>query len=464
MKNILYFLGLFVALTVFASCISDSFSTSPNDLLSFSTDVVTFDTVFTDEGTPTARLKVYNRAKKSVNISHIAFRNPTSNFRVNVDGMAGTEFRDVEIRGGDSIFVFIECYIAPNAQAEPFLVSDQLEFLTNGVTQQVEVQAWGQNVVRLKNKRITRDELFTADRPYVVFDSLVVEQGATLRIAPGARVLFHDKARMVVHGSIWAHGEPRRLVDMRGDRLDDVLPDVSYDILAGQWLGIDIAPESHGNRLEYVNMRSTVYGLRAEESTDPSQQKIMIVNSWLHNSQGSAFTASNCNTALYGVCFSEAADAVVQLTGGSHDISQCTFANEYLFSIPTDAMLTLKQVKEDSTNQEATPMSARLGNCVFYGLAPDISPGDLTGTDVVLERCSFKSAGSNDDNFIDCLWDCDPLFRTVRDDYHFDYRLQENSPVIGKGFPALTAPETDHDMYGIPRLNPGPPSLGAFQK
>lgn len=466
MKNILYILAILIGMSIMGSCISDSFTTSPSDVLSFSTDVVTFDTVFTDEGTPTARLKVYNRAKKSVNISHISFRHPTSNFKMNVDGMAGSSFRDVEIRGGDSIFVFIECYISPNTEMEPFLVSDQLEFVTNGVTQQVEVQAWGQNVARLRNERIASDRTLTADRPYVVFDSLVVESGATLTVEPGARLLFHDKARMVVHGTLQAVGAPGKLIDMRGDRLDNVLPNVSYDILAGQWKGIEIAPESHGNRMAYVNMRSTAYGLQAIGDTDPGQQKIEILNSWLHNSQGTVFKASDCTTALYGVCFSEAAESVVELTGGKHDVSQCTFANEYLFSIPSASILALRHCLPASAddNPERPLMEARFGNCVISGIASDITPGDLTGSAVTIERCAFKASGSDDDNFISCLWGIDPQFLTVRDEYYFNYRVKPDSPLIGKGFPALTAPATAEDMYGVSRLENGDPTIGAYQK
>ena len=66
---LLSFIGLFiVALT---ACIEDDFTTSPSDILTFSKDTVTFDTVFTDLGTPTARLQVYNKAKKSINISKV---------------------------------------------------------------------------------------------------------------------------------------------------------------------------------------------------------------------------------------------------------------------------------------------------------------------------------------------------------------------------------------------------------
>ena len=58
------------------------------------------------------------------------------------------------------------------------------------------------------------------------------------------------------------------MIDMRGDRLDNVLPDVGYDILAGQWRGITIAPESFDNRLEYVDMRSTTDGRNGPASEE----------------------------------------------------------------------------------------------------------------------------------------------------------------------------------------------------
>lgn len=184
------------------SCISDAVSTSPNDILTFSRDTVSFDTVFTDLGTPTARLIVANRAKKGIVISSIRLRNPDSNFRINVDGVSGKDFHDVEIWKEDSIFMFIECFIPETQNKEPYRVEDELEFVTNGVTQTVLLEAYGQNVTRLKCHRITEDTRFTADLPYIVFDSLVVDKGATLSIEPDTRLLFHDGASMIIHGRI----------------------------------------------------------------------------------------------------------------------------------------------------------------------------------------------------------------------------------------------------------------------
>ena len=53
------------------ACINDEFSTSTTDLLTFSTDTVKFDTVITQQGSPTKQFLVYNRGEKMLNISSI---------------------------------------------------------------------------------------------------------------------------------------------------------------------------------------------------------------------------------------------------------------------------------------------------------------------------------------------------------------------------------------------------------
>lgn len=451
-------------LPALVGCISDDFTTSPSDTLTFSSDTVSFDTVFTDLGTPTARLKVFNRAKKSVNISSISFADPQSAFSMNVDGQSGTTFSDVEIRGGDSIFVFIECFIPEQDRNSPQLIEDKLRFVTNGVTQDVVVEAWGQNVTRLKGVTITEDRTLTAEIPYVVFDSITIAPGATLRIEPGANILFHDGAKMTVEGTLEAIGAPDRLINFRGDRLDNVLPDVAYDILAGQWEGIRIAPESFGNRMEYVDMRSTKIGLTVDSCADLSKQKLLLVNSWLHNSQANALEVNYAWVDAYGCVFSEAAYSAVYLAGGKHDFTQCTLSNYYLFTYPSDPLLWLDHCLPESLAENPTQplMEASFKNCIFYGLPADINEGDLTGSNVFLEYCSLKSPGNDDTNFLNCLWDTDPLFLTVRSDYYFNYHVEEDSPVIGAGNPAFVTPLCEVDMDGVNRLASGPPTLGAY--
>lgn len=465
LRSLLYILALICLGCVAESCISDGVTTSSSDILTFSTDTVSFDTVFTELGTPTARLKVYNKAKKAVNISLIKFQNPSTVFTLNVDGVSGREFSDVEIMGNDSIFIFIECYLPEADRNTPVLTEDKLQFVTNGVTQNVVVEAYGQNVTRLRGLVLETDMTFTAERPYVIFDSLVVAPGTKLKIEPGANLLFHDKASMVVKGSVEAVGEPGKMINMRGDRIDDVLPDVGYDILAGQWTGIRFAADSYENRLEYVDMRSTSEGLVVDSCGNLGRMKLELVNSWIHNSQASAFKSSYAWVDAYGCVFSEAADAVVDLTGGSHKFVQCTLSNYYLFSAVSAPLLTLGHCLPDHATDNPEPlMSARFQNCILYGLPDDINLGDLSGSDVYLEYCSLKSQGENDDNFIECLWDTDPLFYTVRKDYYFNYRVKEDSPVIGAGDPAyvIENPQTMTDMDGLGRLEFGNPTLGAY--
>lgn len=111
---------------------------------------------------------MFNRAKKSVSISSISLKSGTTTFQLNVDGVSGTRFSDVEIRGGDSIFVFVECRLPENSSAAPLRQEDAIVFLTNGVTQEVVLEAWGQNVTRLRGVHLTENTRFTAEQPYVV--------------------------------------------------------------------------------------------------------------------------------------------------------------------------------------------------------------------------------------------------------------------------------------------------------
>lgn len=447
----------------FASCINDDFTTSPSDRLTFSVDTLSFDTVFTGTGTPTARLLVYNRAKKSINISEIRMKDDNSCFRMNVDGQSGDIFRDVEIRGEDSIYLFVECLLPETEADKPYLREDAIEFVTNGNRQEVVLEAYGQNVTRLKAQRVERDLVLTPERPYVVFDSLVVAPGATLRIEPGVKLLFHDKASMRVYGRLEASGTPQARIEMRGDRLDDVLPDVGYDILAGQWKGVSFAPESFDNVMECVDMRSTSDGLSVDSCADLSRRKLLLVNCWLHNSQSNVLRSSDAWVDALGCCFSEAADNVISLSGGRHLFTQCTFSNYYLFAATGQPIIGLYNIKADEADDHV-PMSARFENSIIYGMTPDINVGDFADTQVYMSNVLFRSAGDNDEHFIDCIWDADPLFLTVRSDYYFNYHVQPDSPALDAGNPEYVTARCRYDMDGVDRLATARPTLGAYAK
>lgn len=463
LRHILFILTAIFTLGV-TSCINDDITDSPTATLTFSSDTINFGTIFTDLTTPTARLIVRNKNSKGVNISSIGFKNPETPFRLNVDGMSGSYFNDIEIRGHDSIYVFIECYVGSDEAVDPTRIADQLEFVTNGVHQEVEVEAMAWNVTRLNSYKVTEDITLTSKRPYVIFGIMEVEEGVTLTVEPGAWLLFHDKASIEVNGTLIATGNSTDFIRMSGDRLDDILPDVAYDQLAGQWEGITISPSSFGNRMEYVDMRSTVSGLRVDSCGDLSKNKLTILNSWLHNSQGSVLTSKYAAVDAYGCCFSEAAGSVVNLTGGVHNFVQCTIANSYLFSAYYQPNLNLNHCLPAEAEENSMPlMVASFENSIIWGEIGDpLYPGDLTGSQVFMRNVLFKAEGTDDANFVDCIWNENPLYYTVRSEYFFDYALKPDSPALGKGNAAYLTPECTYDMNGIYRLANGAPALGAY--
>lgn len=458
-----FFILLVIAAAILPGCISDDVSHSPSDILTFSADTLDFDTVFTDLGTPTARLLVINRAGKAINISSIRMRSDNGVFSINVDGVSGNEFENVEIRANDSIYVFVECLIEASDASEPFEVEENLDFVTNGVSQTVVMRAYGQNVNRLHGVTLTNDTTFTDDRPYIVFDTLRVAKGITLTLKPGTRLFFHDKGFLQVDGTLLALGAVGKPILMKGDRLDNVLPDVGYDILSGQWDGIRFGAESFGNRMEFVEMQSSVSGVIVDSCGVADRNKLVLLNSWLHNAQVNVLKSSHSQVNAYGCCFSDAGEAVVSLTGGNHSFVQCTLANNYLFAISPESILTLDHVVDSDDKVCGLPlMKALFANSIIYGIVSPLTPGDLDGSEVFLQNVLLGESGSDDEHFISCLWDMDPMFETVRNEYLFNYRLKEDSPAIGAGNPEFITEIDAIDMDGISRLANGNPALGAY--
>lgn len=359
----------------------------------------------------------------------------------------------------------MECKIDANSDFKPFRVEGIVDFVTNGVTQSVTLEAYGQNVTRLRNATIDSDVIFTADMPYVVFDTLRVAEGATLTLLPGTRLLFHDKALLQVDGTLNAFGEVGNMISMRGDRLDNVLPDTGYEILSGQWEGIRFGSSSFGNRMEFVEMQSTVSGVVVDSCGVTDRCKLTIVNSWIHNSERNILKSSHSWVDAYGCCFSDAGEAVLKLTGGVHDFVQCTMANNYLFAISPESIVTLSHLMADETSGVPDPlMKAEFKNCIIYGITSPLSPGDLNNTEVYLRNVLLGVEGTDDDHFIACLWNENPLFETIRNEYYFNYRLQEDSPAIAAGNPEFVSQICLIDMDGQNRLEGGNPALGAYAR
>lgn len=463
MKTIITFLAIIAVSLGLASCIEDGFSTSPSDQPVFSTDTLRMGVIFTEEPSPTSRFMVYNPHAKSLSVSDIRLSGENSRFfRVNVDGISGSSFANVEIRSKDSIFIFVEATLPAVDANVPTAIEAKLDFTTNGVVSSVVLRADGQNVRRLSAATIETDTRLDASLPYQIFDSLVVAPGATLTIAPGTTLCFHDKAELIVRGSLHAEGTAEQPIVMTGDRTGNVVGDISFDIMSRQWGGVYFAPSSTGNRLAHTDIRNTWYGAAIEGEGPSETPALTMLNCRLHNSAGFVLEAVHSAVEATGCEFAEGGAGLVYLHGGHHSFNHCTFANNYLFAAISGPAIGFGHISSDPKtgldDDSGLPyLSADITNSIIYGLGADLSHGDLEGTDARLHRCLLKSEGSDDDNFTECIWDSDPLYYTVRSDYFFDYRIKPESPAIGAADPSYPAP---CDAYGLPRG--AAPDLGAY--
>lgn len=452
-----------LASALFPSCIEDSFTDSPSDQPGFSVDTLKLGTVFTEEMTVTHRFSVRNPASKSLLISRIALSGEYARyFRLNVDGFSGRDFANVEIRGRDSIFVLVEATLPPAGRDLPSEMNAHVDFTTNGVTRSVVLNALGQDVERLKALCVSTDMTLDSPKPYQIFDSLVVEPSATLRLAPGTRLCFHDKASLIVRGTLISDGTVDDPVILSGDRTGNVVTDISFDLMSRQWEGVRFCSGSSDNILRNTIIKNTVNGVLIDGSETPDvQTSLTMINSRLRNSGGLVLDAVHADVTAVGCEFAEGGAGLVRLQGGNHRFSQSTFANYYLFAAIGGPAITFDHFSYDTEDETGLPlMSARIDNSIIYGLGSDLSHGDLTGSDILIRNCLLKSRGTDDDNFISCVWESNPLYYTVRNEYFFDYRLHDDSPAIGVGDPELIGPDGSRDGYGLDRgLTP---DLGAY--
>lgn len=463
MKFLKPLIFVFIIAVSLVSCIEDGFTTSPSDQPAFSTDTLKMGLLLTEEGSPTARFTVYNRASKGISISdiHIEGEN-ASMFRLNVDGLSGREFRDVEIRANDSIFVMVEALLPATGSDLPVDVEANVRFRTNGVDRDVVLSAQGQDVTRLRGVTLDSDTRFRAGKPYQIFDSLVVAPGATLTLEAGTRLYFHDQAYLRVRGQLQSLGTAEAHVDMTGDRTGNVVGDISFDIMSRQWGGVIFNDTSRGNLMSHTDVRNTWYGVvvSGDGSTTSKAPALTLVNSRLHNSGDVVLLADHASVVAAGTEFAEGSYGLVALNGGDHRFDHCTLANNYLFTVIGGPALQMSHLNAESDDGSELPYTkADITNTIIYGLGSDLSHGDLTDTEVYMRNCLFRSKGEDDDHFITCLWDEDPLYYTIRNDYFFDYRLKADSPARGAADESIALPQSTVDAYGTPRAG----ALGAYE-
>lgn len=478
--------SLFCALN---SCDSiNDFSDNPDYRLSFSVDTLSFDTIFSSIGSTTKHFMVYNTNDEALRIEKIELANPSkSGFRINMDGRKGVQFSDIDIWKKDSLYVAVEVTVDPHGDNQPLVVEDSVLFYLNGIRYSVLLQAYGQDVHLFRGGyTIVHDTTLTADIPYLIYDSLKVDEGATLTVEKGAILYMHDKAGLVINGTIKAQGTQDEPVMIRGDRLDYIELDVNlpYDRVPGQWDGIRFGAESFDNEFNYVIVRNGVTGLNFCTST-PDRSKIIIRNSQITNMNNNLLVAVNCLIEASGSEFTNASDSTVALIGGKYKFTHCTIANYKRIGNRNEApCLVLSDRWRDGDNETLYALQeADFENCIIDGShSPDSTKlyggeilfdtdeqknsGDDATFNYRFNSCFLKTARLDNERFTNCLFIKSPTYLKIGvedDEYAFDFRLKNESAGIGQADRAV-AEQYPVDRYGVSRLNTAEGvSIGAYQ-
>ncbi len=487
---------LFTILSIgLPSCndIDDSYSTNPNHLLSFSIDTLSFDTVFTTIGSTTGQFMIYNKASQPLNIESIRLTSDSkTGFRINVDGKSGESFNDVRILEKDSMYVFVEVTVDPTGKNEPFLIEDQIEFVTNQTKQNIILRAYGQDATIYKGGFvIEEDAVWSAERPYLIYDSIVIKEGVTLTIEKGNTIYMHNSAKWKVHGTLNAIGTMEEPITFRGDRLDNLLTELPYDRIPKQWDGIYFASTSFNNQMDHVIIRNGDYGLQFQQSV-PDQLKLKINNSQITNMDSEVLNAVNCHIEAINTEFSNAKNEIVSLSGGEYHFIHCTLTNYFRFSSGRSGMpiLGLRNYTSIDNNgtSETKPFplkKATFENCLIDGtLSSGTEPlkGELTiddqeeeELDFLFNHCAVKTKETDDARFNSVSFIVDssdkPEYKSIGtsdNNYLFDYRLDmkdpsQNQMIIGKADRNVSE-MYPVDRYGIDRFSSeSGPDIGAYQ-
>lgn len=464
------------------ACNHDQLDPDPGARPSFSTDTVTFDTIFTTIGSATLHMKVYNSSNRPLLIQSIALAGgEQSFFRLNIDGVPATSQRDIEIPPDDSLYIFIAVTVDPTNLNNPVVIKDSILFITQGTQQDVKLIAYGQDV-HLINGEIMGTQTWINDKPYLIYNSMAVDTGQVLTIMEGTRVYFHRNSSMIIWGTLLVNGTWEQPVVFQNDRLEEF-----YDVIAGQWGTLYIDPVSKGNKINHAIIRNGIAGIQIGYPTSYQVPELELSNSLILNQSYAGIYAFGADINCYNTVIANCAGAATALLrGGRYRFLQCTVSNNgVLGSSRSGPSVVLTNIFYNPVYDEASgqyiyvPVTgdleeAEFANSIVYGnLEHELQFISTQANlfqyrfDHCLVKASEDSIGSDDlEHFNALILNKDPGFMNDSDRYHLDYRLDTLSPAIDAGDEQLllTYPYLDIDMSGNFRNADGKPDLGVFER
>lgn len=482
MKKVLFILiGLLIIVSF--SCRKDDVITDTNAQLSFSTDTLLIDTVFTTLGSTTKRLMVYNRNDSKIRISSISLDGgESSQFRINVDGASGNIHTDIEIEANDSLFIFIEVTIDPNATNDLFIVKENIRFITNGNNQSVALVAWGQDAHYFVANQFSSslpplvyldkdtsagalNVTWPNDKPYVIYGGyLTLDGNDKLTIDKGVRIHLHNNAGLWVYkgGNIIINGTKDEPVTFQGTRLES-----SYKDVAGQWDRIWINEGSVDNVFNYVKIKNAYIGIQAETlpfepNTALSSNKLILNNCEIHNSSAVGILATNYQIESENSLITNCGQYNLLVTGGGkYNFNHTTIANYWPDGLRETPAIYMQNYYTDinGATQVRNIDSALFKNCIIAGSEDNEFVTEVLSPGAINYKVSYSLLKTNAATPAPNFENLAPYFSSsIFVDTQLDFHLIGGSPAINKGI--ISSVTTDHD--GVTRNNP--PDLGAYEE
>lgn len=461
-RYFVYIISFFLLVFLQTGCNKDQLSSNGN--LDFSADTLVFDTVFTTVGSTTQQFKIYNSDKKVVKISEIELMGGSSSpFRINVDGLKGTSFSDLDLEGEDSLFVFVEVTLGVNGQTLPMIVEDSIRFRTNGKDQYVHLAVWGQDAYfHYKDvvSPVSGDTTWANDKPHVIYDYAAVDSAKNLNIPAGTQIHLHKNSMLFVYkGSLNVQGQKNNEVVFQGDRLESF-----YDDVAGQWYGIYFH-EAQSSNIDYAIIKNGTAGIHTfSQDAGNSGYTLTVKNTKLlnHASYG-VFLYSGSKIKMENSLVAKCErNAFLLLEGGSFNIRHCDLlgyggSNEQNIAFAIKNYFTVDGV----TNVGQIPEGV-IYNSVIYGTQDDefvmdtINPQNQVTFSFDFKNCLIKrQASSTTAPYQNCFWNTDPEFTSIdENDFHFP----ATSILNGNANPAVSLPL---DLDGNARSSS--PDIGCYE-
>lgn len=467
----------------------ESFSDDPGFRLTFSSDTVAFDTLISTIPSSTKTFYAFNNNGDGMRINSVELESGAeSRFRVNVDGryLVGGKWQDFEVMSEDSLVIRVEMTPPEVGTNEPLYFQDRLLFhLANGVTQTVVLTGGSVDAYICKEGLVIEENTtLLTDKAYVIYDSLVVREDATLTLTEGTTLMFHDKAMLRVYGRLLVEGSIEKPVILRGDRMDHMFDYLKYDNTPGRWEGVVIKEGSLGNHLVQCDIHSARHGIVCEstdqEDPDPAHPAIVMEDCILHNIGGHALLLNSCASRVTNTQISNTLLNSVQILGGDHTFTYCTIAQFYPFIGGGDGQ-ALCLISSDEQGGPGFLHKAHFINCVITGYGSDVIQGmnivtDSYTCDYLFHHCFINTPEDPDDtHFVGCIYDRDKksgevgklvrqdnfrLFDSEKIRYDFTPKPESRICSLADGsYPDLPV----FDRRGVSRLADDGPDAGCYE-